>query len=141
MSRFGRNVDTGRLPASAGNLAPQCPANPGNGEVDGCVVRCRAVIKQVEIAEKLKPEFVTPLVLYLCSEQCPVSGRIYNAGMGFYGRTAIVSGPGTWLGDGELPTPEAVAANWPGIISLRGAQEYPDANAALMDMLSTWKKP
>ncbi len=27
-----------------------------------------------DFADKLKPEFVAPLVLYLCSEQCPVSG-------------------------------------------------------------------
>jgi NAD(P)-dependent dehydrogenase (short-subunit alcohol dehydrogenase family)/acyl dehydratase/putative sterol carrier protein len=88
-----------------------------------------------DFADKLKPEFVAPLVLYLCSEQCPASGGIYSAGMGFYSRAAVVSGPGIVLGDGETsPTPETIAANWNRIISLRGAQVYPDANAALMDM-------
>jgi NAD(P)-dependent dehydrogenase (short-subunit alcohol dehydrogenase family)/acyl dehydratase/putative sterol carrier protein len=90
-----------------------------------------------DLAGDLKPEWVAPLVLYLCSEQCPVSGGIYNAGMGFYSRAAVVGGPGTRLGDGvEMPTPEAIAANWQDIISLKGAREYPDANAALMDMLT-----
>jgi NAD(P)-dependent dehydrogenase (short-subunit alcohol dehydrogenase family)/acyl dehydratase len=89
-----------------------------------------------DYAEQLKPELVAPLVLYLCSERCPVSGGIYNAGMGFYSRAAVVSGPGTWLvEDGETPTPEAVAAKWEEILSLKDAQEYPDANAALMAML------
>ena len=89
-----------------------------------------------DIAAELKPEYVAPLVLYLCSEQCPASGGIYNAGMGHYGRAAVVSGPGTWLGDGEeMPTAEAVAANWQQILSLKGAETYHDANAALMAML------
>jgi len=90
-----------------------------------------------DFIDKLKPEFVTPLVLYLCSEQCPVSGGVYNAGMGFYGRASVVSGPGIRLGDHEhMPTPEGVAAHWKEIVSLEGAQEYHDANAALMDRLS-----
>ena len=90
-----------------------------------------------DFAEKLKPEFVAPLVLYLCSEQCPVSGSVYSAGMGFYSRAAVVSGPGAYLGEEEeMPTPETVAANWKRIITLKAAQGYPDANAALMDMLT-----
>jgi len=90
-----------------------------------------------DLADQLKPEFVVPLVLYLCSEQCPVSGGVYNAGMGFYNRAAVVNGPGLWLGsDEEMPTPEMVAAHWPQIISLQGAQAYDDANAALMAMLT-----
>ena len=61
--------------------------------------------------------------------------------MGFYSRAAVMGGLGAWLGDdGEVPTPEAIAANWEKIISLQGAQEYHDANAALMDMLSGGQK-
>jgi putative sterol carrier protein len=90
-----------------------------------------------EFVEKLKPEYVAPLVLYLCSEQCPASGSVYNAGMGRYSRVAVVSGRGAWLGDGDkLPTPEAIAANWQQITALQAAETYHDANAALMDMLS-----
>jgi hypothetical protein len=85
--------------------------------------------------EKLKPEYVAPLVLYLCSEQCPVSGGVYNAGMGHYSRVAVVSGPGVWVGEDKVPTPEAVAARWKQIVSLKGARPYHDANEALMDML------
>jgi len=90
-----------------------------------------------DFADKLKPEFVAPLVLYLCSEQCPASGGVYNAGMGQYSRATVVSGPGIWLDqEGQPPEPETIAANWGRIISLRGAEPYQDANAALMDMLA-----
>jgi len=90
-----------------------------------------------DFADRLDPELVTPLVLYLCSENCPVSGGIYNAGMGSFSRAAVVSGPGAWLGDSEeAPKPEGIAANWEKIISMQDPQEFGDANAALMDMLS-----
>ena len=92
-----------------------------------------------ELFEKLKPEFVAPLVLYLCSEQCTESGAVYNAGMGYYNRAAIVTGPGVVVGDGkEVPTPEAVAASMGKIKSLEGAEEFPDAMAAFGPMLDAF---
>ncbi len=54
-----------------------------------------------EVLEKMKPEFVAPLVLFLSSEKCPVTGRIYNAGVGYYGRAAMMTSPGTVIGDGK----------------------------------------
>jgi hypothetical protein len=80
---------------------------------------------------------VAPLVLYLCSEQCTVSGAIYSAGMGHFGRVAILTGAGTDLGTADRPaTPEEIAANWQKIVSLEGAQEHRDANAALGGLLA-----
>jgi NAD(P)-dependent dehydrogenase (short-subunit alcohol dehydrogenase family) len=89
-----------------------------------------------EVFERLKPEFVAPIVLYLSSEQCPATGGIYNAGMGFFNRAAVVTGPGTVIGDGkEIPTPEEVAAQMAKIKSLSGAKEYVNAVAAYGPML------
>ncbi|MEZ4549174.1 MAG: hypothetical protein R2874_01505 [Desulfobacterales bacterium] len=51
----------------------------------------------------MKPEFVSPLVLLLCSKECQENGNIYNAGMGFFNRVAVVTGFGTTVGDGENP--------------------------------------
>ena len=48
---------------------------------------------------ELEPELVAPLALYLVSEQCPVSGNIYNVGMGCFNRAAMVTGPGAVVGD------------------------------------------
>ena len=53
-----------------------------------------------EILEKLKPEFVAPLVLYLCSDQLQrIRVLVINAGMGYFNRAAIVTGPGAVVGD------------------------------------------
>ena len=89
-----------------------------------------------DFIERLDPAYVAPLVLYLCSEQCADSGLVLNAGMGFYSRAAVVSGPGIMLGEGDqIPDLADIHRNWAEIDSLRGAQTYHDANAALMDML------
>jgi putative sterol carrier protein len=71
-------------------------------------------------------------VLYLCSEQCPGAGAIYNAGMGCYNRAALMTGSGVRLREGiEIPSPEEVAKNMSKISSLEGAVEYHDALTAL----------
>ncbi len=85
--------------------------------------------------EQLKPEFVVPLVLYLCSDRCTDSGLILNAGGGVYGRAAILATPGVRLGDG-VPTAEDIRKNWARIDLLEGAKPYPNANAQILEMLS-----
>jgi NAD(P)-dependent dehydrogenase (short-subunit alcohol dehydrogenase family)/putative sterol carrier protein len=90
-----------------------------------------------EMRGRLKAEAVAPLVMVLCSEECVETGRVYSAGMGHYGRAAILTGPGVTLAEGDrLPTPEEIVTSWEKIVSLSGAQEYPDANAALGGMLA-----
>jgi NAD(P)-dependent dehydrogenase (short-subunit alcohol dehydrogenase family)/acyl dehydratase len=98
--------------------------------------RLMADIIPADMLEKMKPEFVAPLVLFLCSEQCPVSGRIYNAGVGYYGRAALMTSPGTIIGDGKkVPTLEEVAAAWEKIHNLHGAREYVQIGDLITDML------
>ena len=92
--------------------------------------------------EKLKPEFVAPLALFLCSEECADTGNIYNAGMGFYNRAAIVTGPGTIVGDGsEIPSPEALVEAWDKVKSLEGAKTYFQLNEQIGDLLAAFSVP
>jgi NAD(P)-dependent dehydrogenase (short-subunit alcohol dehydrogenase family)/acyl dehydratase/putative sterol carrier protein len=89
-----------------------------------------------EIFERLKPEFVAPIVLYLSSEGCEENGMIFNAGMGFFNRAAMVTGPGGLVGDGKaVPALEEIHKNWEAINSLSGAKEYGNAVAAYGPML------
>jgi putative sterol carrier protein len=90
-----------------------------------------------EIFEKSKPEFVAPMVVYLCSEECRESGSIFNGGMGYYNRAAILTGPGIKLGDaGKPPTPEQISENWNRINSMEGAKEIEDANSAIFALIA-----
>ena len=90
-----------------------------------------------EIFEKMKPEYVVPLVIYLASDSCDCTGQIFNAGMGYFNRAAIVSGRAVRIGDEEQPaTPEMIHENWDRIDALAGAVEIEDAATALFDLVS-----
>lgn len=91
-----------------------------------------------DLLAKMKPEYVAPIVLYLCSEACEATGMIYNAGAGFYNRAAIMTSPGIVVGGGKkIPSIEDVSANWAKIIDLKGAKEYGQLNdLVLQDLLS-----
>ncbi len=91
-----------------------------------------------DMQDKLKPEYVSPIVLFLCSEECNDTGRIYNCGAGFYNRAAIMTAPGLVLGDGKkIPSVEDVSVNWAKITDLKGAKEYSNLNdLILLDLLA-----
>ncbi len=100
------------------------------------VTRFNREIIPEDLHEALKPECVAPLVVYLCSKECEVSGHIFNAGMGYFSRTAFVTGSGVRLGQaGQIPTPEDVRQNW-GQIDALGDLVLEDATSALLTMAS-----
>jgi 3-hydroxy-3-methylglutaryl CoA synthase/NAD(P)-dependent dehydrogenase (short-subunit alcohol dehydrogenase family)/putative sterol carrier protein len=95
-----------------------------------------------DLFERSKPEFVAPMVMALCSEDCSATGQIFNCGMGYFNRASILTGPGTQVGDPENPpTPEMIRQNWDSINSLDGGKEMPDANAAIFALISPPSTP
>ena len=95
-----------------------------------------------ELFEKMKPEFVSPLVLLLCSKECQENGNIYNAGMGFFNRVAVVTGPGTTVGDGENPPDiETVVDNLDAISSLKNGKVYFELNEQVGDAMNAFNAP
>lgn len=87
-----------------------------------------------DLQASLTPESVAPLVLYLCSKECQVNGHIYNAGMGYFSRSAIVSGTGVRLSaNGQAPTVEDIRTNWDPIDKL-GDHVFDDATSTLFAM-------
>jgi putative sterol carrier protein len=95
-----------------------------------------------DLKDKLKPEHVAPLVVFLCSQKCPVSGNIYNAAMGSFNRAAVITGPGTVVGDGStIPTPEQLLREWDNITSLKGGKEYWQLNEQVGDILAAFSAP
>jgi len=95
-----------------------------------------------DFLDKLKPELVTPMAVYLVSETCQASGNIYNAGLGCFNRVAVVTGPGAVVGDGEhIPTPEQLASQWDQVASLEGAKEYRNINEQIGDLLAAFTQP
>jgi NAD(P)-dependent dehydrogenase (short-subunit alcohol dehydrogenase family) len=75
-----------------------------------------------EIFDKLKPEYVTPGVVYLCSQEAP-TGAILTAGAGCFALSQIVETEGVFLGEGGLSV-EEVRDNWSKITDPTGAKAY-----------------
>ncbi len=76
-----------------------------------------------EVLAKMKPEFVSPMVAYLCSEQCQRSGEIWAAGAGYFSRIEYREGPGVRVA-GRAPTLEDVADNIEKIADLSTNSAY-----------------
>jgi NAD(P)-dependent dehydrogenase (short-subunit alcohol dehydrogenase family) len=77
-----------------------------------------------QVLDKLKPELVSPVVAYLCSEECQVSGNIFTAGGGYVGRAAIVESKGAIFSDISI---EAVRDSFAKITDMTGAEEFTNA--------------
>jgi hypothetical protein len=74
-----------------------------------------------EVFEQLKPEYVTPGVVYLCSEEAP-TGAILTAGAGAFALSRIVETEGAYLG--HDPSVEQVRDAWTRITDEAGQKAY-----------------
>ena len=75
-----------------------------------------------EMVKRLAPEYVTPGVVYLCSDEAP-TGVILTAGAGAFAIARILETEGVFLGEGGLSV-EEVRDNWARIADETGQQAY-----------------
>ncbi|MCB2188095.1 MAG: SDR family NAD(P)-dependent oxidoreductase [Deltaproteobacteria bacterium] len=103
----------------------------------GILVNTVAPMAQTRLAEPsgifgagreaiLTPDKVAPLVAWLASEACPVTGRVYMGGGGLFARVAVVEGPGVIVGPAP-PRPEDLATHFTELDSLAGARAFESA--------------
>lgn len=82
-----------------------------------------------ELVQAFKPDYVAPLVLALCSDKVPdgPTGRLYEVGSGWCGRTRWQrTGGYAFPVDVDL-TPEDVAKNWDTIVNFDdGRADHPE---------------
>lgn len=74
-----------------------------------------------QVLEQLKPEYVTPGVVFLCSEEAP-TGTVLTAGAGAFAVARIVETEGVYLGG--TATVEQVRDNFAKIADPAGQQAY-----------------
>ena len=86
-----------------------------------------------EAKELLKPEEVTPGVLFLVSKDAP-NGMILAAGAGVYAAARIFETQGVFL-EPEDRTPEMIAANLDTVLDTEGQQELMSGNEQTMKFL------
>ncbi|MGD9622730.1 MAG: SDR family oxidoreductase [Mycolicibacterium sp.] len=73
-----------------------------------------------EVFEKLTPEYVAPVVAYLCSEEVPDTASVFIVGGGKVQRTALFQNAGVTFS--EVPSVDDVAARWGEITDLSAAE-------------------
>ncbi len=80
-------LETARYNININTVAP----NAATGMTDG--------VFSEEVSKRIKAEFNTPIVTYLCSEFNQASGLIFTMSAGWFARSAMVSGKGVCIGD------------------------------------------
>ena len=74
-----------------------------------------------DFGKNLQPEYVTPAVIYLASDDAP-NGVIMAAGAGVFSRIFVHETMGVSLGMDEDMTPENIQANWDKISNMEDAR-------------------
>jgi NAD(P)-dependent dehydrogenase (short-subunit alcohol dehydrogenase family) len=74
-----------------------------------------------EVLEKLTPEYVAPVVAYLCTEENPNSASVFVVGGGKVQRVALFENDG--INFDKPPTVEDIAAQWDAITDLSAAKK------------------
>ena len=87
-----------------------------------------------QIAERLKPEYVTPGVVFLVSEEAP-TGAILTAGAGTFALAQMCETEGVYLGEGGLSV-EEVRDNWARITDPAGQRAYENGSLQTQKFLA-----
>jgi NAD(P)-dependent dehydrogenase (short-subunit alcohol dehydrogenase family) len=98
--------------------------------------RMTATVMPPDMVEKLKPEFVSPIVAYMCSEECTDSGVIFTAGAGYFSRAVLVEGPGIALDAKKGITIEDIRNRIADIKKLEGAQPFSQSNEEIARIIA-----
>ncbi len=98
--------------------------------------RMTATVMPPDMVEKLKPEYVSPMVVYACSEECTDSGVIFTAGAGYFSRAVMVEGPGIALPAAKGITLEQIRDRLADIKKLEGAQPFNQSNEEVARIIS-----
>jgi NAD(P)-dependent dehydrogenase (short-subunit alcohol dehydrogenase family) len=98
--------------------------------------RMTAGVMPPDLVEKLKPDYVSPMVVYACSEECTDSGIVFVAGAGYFSRAVMVEGPGVILDAKKGVTIEDIRDRAADIKKLEGAQPFNQSNEEIARLVS-----
>ncbi|KAM5299301.1 peroxisomal multifunctional enzyme type 2 isoform 1-T1 [Ctenodactylus gundi] len=101
--------------------------------------RLTKTVMPEDILENLKPDYVAPLVLWLCHESCEENGGLFEVGAGWIGKLRWERTLGAIVRQRNHPmTPEAVKANWKKICDFDKAskpQSIQESTGGLIEVL------
>jgi len=80
-----------------------------------------------DLLDVMKPEYVTPIVAYLCSEQSSETGGLFEVGAGFFAKLRWQRTEGALFKLDDSFTPGAVAAKMEKISDFETNPFYPQS--------------
>ncbi|KAM6475423.1 peroxisomal multifunctional enzyme type 2 [Liasis olivaceus] len=102
--------------------------------------RLTQTVMPPDMVDALKPEYVAPLVLWLCHERCQENSGLFEVGAGWVGKLRWERSLGAIVRQkNHLVTPEAVELNWEKICNFDNAQKPQNIQESLVmlnDVLS-----
>lgn len=87
-----------------------------------------------ELIDALKPEYVVPLVGYLCHESCTENGSLFQIGAGWVSKLRWERTKGHQFLFSEF-TPEAVRDNWSKVTDFTDADHPTSGNDSMTYMM------
>ncbi|HLL53375.1 MAG TPA: SDR family NAD(P)-dependent oxidoreductase, partial [Myxococcaceae bacterium] len=93
--------------------------------------RMTETILPKEVLDALKPEYVSPLVAYLCHEGCEENGGLFEVGGGFVAKLRWQRSEGRTFKLGRVITPETIQSAWGDIAGFEKVTYPTDVNASL----------
>ncbi len=93
--------------------------------------RLTETVMPKELVDALKPEYVSPLVAWLCHESCQDTGGLYEVGGGFFSKLRWERTKGATVRLGRKITPELVKSQWSRITGFDGATHPTDIQQSM----------
>ena len=93
--------------------------------------RLTETVMPKELVDQLKPEYVSPLVAYLCHDSCQENGGLFEVGGGFMAKLRWERTVGKSFKPGRPLTPDTVQAAWSEITDFKNATHPTNVNEAL----------
>jgi len=94
--------------------------------------RLTRTVMPEELVDVLKPEYVCPLAVWLSHEQCQESGKVFEAGAGWYGTLQQYRSTGKAIPNASV---EDVAGNWQEITSMKGAKNFKSSQEVTSELV------
>jgi 3-hydroxyacyl-CoA dehydrogenase/3a,7a,12a-trihydroxy-5b-cholest-24-enoyl-CoA hydratase len=97
--------------------------------------RLTETVMPKELTDALKPEYVSPLVAWLCHEDCDETGGLFEVGGGFMGKLRWERSAGQLWKLGRAITPEQVKKQWSVVTSFEKTEHPSDINSSMQPIL------
>ncbi|XP_048383621.2 peroxisomal multifunctional enzyme type 2 isoform X1 [Stegostoma tigrinum] len=103
--------------------------------------RLTQTILPQELVDALKPEFVAPLVVWLCHESCQENGSLFEVGAGWIGKLRWERTLGAIVRqEDQQMTPEAVRDSWDQICDFENATKPKSSSESISSLYEVLNK-